>query len=268
MHGKVVLITGAGRGIGASVAQLLHLRGARLVLVDVQPAGLQALKEVLGEETVDYICCDVNDFDGMQTAAQRAAARFGGIDVVLANAGVEQWKPVRTVEPQDFRRVIETNVIGVFNSVRVALPSLIERRGYVMVVSSVSSYTALPGMASYAASKAAVEQFANVLRMEMHPYGVGIGSAHMSLVDTPMLDETRSSSEGFATLVTALPDPMRRPVDVDHCAKRLVDAIEHRRRYVDVPRWVTAARWLKPLLSMPIGQLPMTQQVKRNARIF
>jgi NAD(P)-dependent dehydrogenase (short-subunit alcohol dehydrogenase family) len=264
MHGKAVLITGAGRGIGASVARLLHRRGARLALVDVQPAGLQALKDALGDKTVEYICCDVNDFDGMQSAA----ARFGGIDVVLANAGVEQWKPVRTVEPHEFRRVIETNVIGVFNSVRVALPSLIERRGYIMVVSSVSSYTALPGMASYAASKAAVEQFANVLRMEMHPYGVGVGSAHMSLVDTPMLDETRSSSEGFATLVRALPGPMRRPVGVDDCAKRLVDAIEHRRRYVDDPRWVTAARWLKPLLSMPIGQLPMTRQVKRNARIF
>jgi NAD(P)-dependent dehydrogenase (short-subunit alcohol dehydrogenase family) len=268
MQGTVVLITGAGRGIGASVARLLHQRGARLALVDVRPDGLQALNEEIGEEAVAYITCDVNDFAGMQTAVQEVVARFGGIDVVLANAGVEQWEPVRTVEPEDFRRVIETNVIGVFNSVRVALPSLIDRRGYVMVVSSVSSYTALPGMASYAASKAAVEQFANVLRMEMISYGVGVGSAHMSLVDTPMLDETRSSSEGFATLVTALPTSMRRPVTVERCATRLVEAIEHRRRYVDVPRWVTAARWLKPLLSMPIGQRPMTHQVQRNARFF
>ncbi|WP_254849037.1 SDR family oxidoreductase [Mycobacterium sp. GA-1841] len=263
MSGSVVMITGAGRGIGASIARLLHHRGARLVLTDIDEASLQGLAVELGDKTVACITCDVTDFEGMQAAADTAIARFGGVDVVVANAGIEQWAPVRTVEPADFRRVIETNVIGVFNTVRAVLPSIIERRGYVLVVSSVSSYTALPGMASYAASKAGAEQFANVLRMELSAHGVRVGSAHMSLVDTPMLGETKSSAPSFAKLLAALPPPLRRPIAVDECAARLVTAIERRARYVHVPRWVAATRWLKPLLSTPAAQRPMTKQMKR-----
>ncbi|CAN5560733.1 SDR family oxidoreductase [soil metagenome] len=262
-RGKVVLITGAARGIGASMARLLHQRGALLVLIDVDESGLRALSNELGGETVACIGCDVNDFDAMHAAANTAAARFGAIDIVVANAGTEHWAPVRTVEPDVFRRVIETNVIGVFNTVRVALPSVIERRGYILVVASVSSYTAVPGMASYGASKAGVEQFANVLRMELAHHGVAVGSAHMSLVDTPMLRETQAESTAFTKLLAALPAPLRRPVTADKCAERLVDAIGQRRRYVDVPRWVAATRWLKPVLSTALAQRPMTQQMSQ-----
>lgn len=263
MAGKVVMITGAARGIGASIARLLQQRGARLVLIDIDDTGLRNLARDLGDDTALCITCDVTDFDGMQAAATAAVKRFGGIDVVVANAGIEQWAPVRTVEPNDFQRVIDTNIIGVFNTVRASLASVVERRGYVLVVGSVSSYSALPGMASYAASKAGIEQFANVLRMELSAYDVGVGLAQMSLVDTPMLRETQSSAEGFVKLIAALPPSMRRPVTADTCAERLVDAIDHRRRFVDVPRWVAAARWLKPLLSLSLAQRPMTRRMKQ-----
>jgi NAD(P)-dependent dehydrogenase (short-subunit alcohol dehydrogenase family) len=99
------------------------------------------------------------------------------------------------------------------------------------------------------------------LRIEVAHHGVGVGSAHMSLVDTPMLRETQSNSEGFTMLLAALPGPMRRAVTADKCAVRLVDAIEHRKRHVDVPSWVAAARWLKPVLSTPLAERPLSQQV-------
>jgi short-subunit dehydrogenase len=127
----------------------------------------------------------------------------------------------------------------------------------VLVVASVSSYTAVPGMASYAASKAGVEHFANVLRLELVHHGVDVGSAHMSLVDTPMLRDTHSASPEFKALLSALPAPMRRPVSAERCAAHLVRAIERRQRHVDVPRWVVGARWLKPLLSTAVGERPM-----------
>jgi NAD(P)-dependent dehydrogenase (short-subunit alcohol dehydrogenase family) len=190
----------------------------------------------------------------MQGAANTAQTRFGAIDVVVANAGTEHWAPVSAVDPAAFRQVIETNVIGVFNTVRAALPSLKHSRGYVLAVASVSSYTAVPGMAAYGASKAGVDHFATILRTEIAHCGVDVGSAYMSLVDTPMLHETNSASPGFATLLTALPGPLRHPVTAERCAARLVYAIEHRKRNVDVPRWVAAARWLKPALSTPLAQ--------------
>jgi NAD(P)-dependent dehydrogenase (short-subunit alcohol dehydrogenase family) len=263
LDGKVVMITGAARGIGASMARLLHRRGARLVLVDIDEHGVRALAAELGDEDVACVSGDVNDFGAMQAAAETAVTRFGAIDVVVANAGIEHWAPVQTVEPETFRRVIETNLIGVFHTVRAALPSIVDQRGYVLVVASTSSYTAVPGMAAYGASKAGVEQFANVLRAEVAHRGVGVGSAHMSLVDTPVLRETQSSSPEFTMLLAALPGPLRRSVTADKCAARLVDAIEHRKRRVDVPRWVAAARWLKPALSTPLAERALSKQVAR-----
>ncbi len=262
LRGKAVMITGAARGIGASMARLLHRRGARLVLIDIDERGLRALSDELGD---DIVCarCDVNDFDAMQAAAKAGVTRFGAIDVVVANAGIEHWAPVQTVEPDAFRRVIETNVIGVFNTVRSALSSIVEQRGYVLVVASASSYTAVPGMAAYGASKAGVEQFANVLRIELGHRGVAVGSAHMSLVDTPMLRETHSSSRGFRTFLEGLPAPMRRTVTSDECALRLVEAIEHRKRHVDVPKWVALARWLKPVLSTSLAERQGSQQMRQ-----
>lgn len=257
LDGSVVMITGAARGIGASMARLLHRRGARLVLVDIDESGLRALAGELGRDAVVWAGGDVSDFDGMQAAAKTAVTQFGAIDVVVANAGIEHWAPVTTVEPAAFRQVIETNLIGVFNTVRAALPSIIDSRGYVLVVASVSSYTAVPGMAAYGASKAGVDHFATILRIEVAHHGVDVGSAHMSLVDTPMLRQTRSDSAGFNAVLAALPGPLRRPVTADMCAARLVDAIDHRKRHVDVPRWVAAVRWLKPALSIPLAERPL-----------
>lgn len=257
------MITGAARGIGASMARLLYQRGARLVLIDVDESGLRSLTSELGDEVVVCGGCDVNDFDAIQAAVKTAVTRFGAIDAVVANAGVECWAPVLTIEPDAFRRVIETNVIGVFNTVRAALPSIIGQRGYILVVASVSSYSVVPGMAAYGASKAGVEQFANVLRVEVAHDGVAVGSAHMSLVDTPMLRETQSSSTAFTMLLAGLPAPMRRTVTADRCALRLVDAIQHRERHVDVPRWVTVTRWLKPLLSTSLADHLLSQQLQK-----
>jgi short-subunit dehydrogenase len=118
-------------------------------------------------------------------------------------------------------------------------------------------------MSAYGASKAGVEQFANVLRIELGHHGVAVGSAHMSLVDTPMLRETQSSSEGFTMFLAALPAPMRRTVTSDECALRLVEAIEHRKRHVDVPKWVAFARWLKPVLSTSLAERQGSQQMRK-----
>ena len=167
VHGKVVFITGGARGIGAEVARRLHDKGAKLVLTDLDEAALEALAAELGDERVLTVVADVRDLSAMQAAADQAVERFGGIDVVVANAGIASYGSVLQVDPEAFKRVLDINVLGVFHTVRATLPAVIDRRGYVLIVSSLAAFAAAPGLAPYDVSKAGVEHLANALRLEV-----------------------------------------------------------------------------------------------------
>ena len=130
LHGKVVFITGGARGIGAEVARRLRNKGAKLVLTDLDEAELAALAAELGEDRVLTAVADVRDLPAMQAAADQAVERFGGIDVVVANAGIASYGSVLQVDPEAVKRVLDVNLLGVFHTVRATLPALIERRGY------------------------------------------------------------------------------------------------------------------------------------------
>ena len=179
VNNKVVLITGGARGVGAEVARRLHEKGATVVLTDVDKAALAEIGRDLREDRVLTAVADVRDLAAMEEVASRAVDRFGGIDVVMANAGISTYGSVLKVDPEAFRTLIDVNIVGVFNTVRATLPSVIDRRGYVLIVSSAAAFAASPGLAPYNASKAAVEQFANALRLEVAHRGVAVGSAHM-----------------------------------------------------------------------------------------
>src|SRR5690606_23208091 len=112
---------------------------------------------------------------------------FGGIDVVIANAGVAPVGTVTTLPRDAFARTIDVNLMGVYDTVHAALPHVIERRGYILPISSGAAVMHLPMMAPYAASKAAVEAFANALRVELAPRGVAVGCAYFLFIDTDMV---------------------------------------------------------------------------------
>jgi NAD(P)-dependent dehydrogenase (short-subunit alcohol dehydrogenase family) len=246
---QVVLITGGANGIGAEVARRLHAKGAKLVLTDLDEQRLTTLVGDLSEHRVLAVAADVRDRAAMQSAAEQAIARFGGIDTVVANAGIGNFGSVLQVDPDEFRRLIDVNVLGVYHTVRAALPAVIARRGYVLIVSSLAAYTAAPGMAAYHASKAAVEQFANVLRLEVANVGVDVGSAHMSWIDTAMV------ADNFTEMVARLPYPLNRTTSVQQCAQAFVKGIERRKRRIYSPAWVGLVRWLKPVLSTGPAEL-------------
>ena len=152
---QVVFITGGGQGIGAEVARRLRAKGAKLVLTDLDEAALaERSAELGGDEHVLTVVADVRDLAAMQAAAAKAVEKFGGIDTVVANAGIASYGSVLHVDPDAVKRVLDVNLLGVFHTVRAALPSIIERRGYVLVVSSLAAFTAAPGMAPYDMSKA------------------------------------------------------------------------------------------------------------------
>jgi NAD(P)-dependent dehydrogenase (short-subunit alcohol dehydrogenase family) len=259
--GKVVFITGGAAGVGAEVARRLHDRGAKLVLTDVDEDALAKQAAALGADRVLTVGADVRDLGATQAAAAAAVQRFGGIDVVVANAGIASYGSVLQVDPEAFKRVLDINVLGVFHTVRATLPSVIERRGYVLVVSSLAAYAASPGLAAYNASKAAVEQFANALRLEVAHRGVDVGSAHMSWIDTAMVRDSKADLSTFGELVGKLPGPLKKTTSVAECGKAFVAGIEGRRRQVNCPRWVGAVRWLKPVLATPVGSAPVLKIV-------
>ncbi len=131
--------------------------------------------------------CDVTDRDGLQDAVDGAVERFGGIDVVVANAGIAPVGMTRSIDPSAFERTIEINLLGVWRTVRACLPHVIERRGYVLVIASLAAAMHGPGMAAYSASKAGAEAFADSLRVEVKQLGVDVGVGYFSFIDTEMV---------------------------------------------------------------------------------
>jgi NAD(P)-dependent dehydrogenase (short-subunit alcohol dehydrogenase family) len=254
MNGKVVFITGGARGVGAEVARRLHAKGAKLMLTDLDEAPLNELSEALGGDRVATVVADVRDLAAMQAAAELAVERFGCIDVVMANAGIASFGSVLQVDPEAFKRVLDVDLLGVFYTVRATLPAVIERRGYVLMVSSSAAFFAGPGLSPYHAAKAGVEHFANAVRLEVAHRGVAVGSAHMHWIDTPLVQEAKADLNAFNELLAVLPPPLGHTTTVEECGAAFVSGIERRKRRIYSPRWVGLVRWLRPLLSTPPGE--------------
>ncbi len=261
MNQKVVLITGGARGVGAEVARRLHAKGAELVLTDVDEAALNDIGTELGADRVLTVHADVRELDAMHSAVSQATERFGGIDVVMANAGISTYGSVLKVDPDAFRTLVDVNIVGVFNTVRAALPTVIERRGYVLVVSSAAAFGASAGLAPYDTAKAGVEHFASALRQEVAHHGVDVGSAHMLWIDTPLVQEAKSDLPSFRKMLDAMPGPLGRTTSVEACGKAFVKGIEERKRYVYCPGYVAWLRWLKPLLTTRLVEAALMKPV-------
>jgi NAD(P)-dependent dehydrogenase (short-subunit alcohol dehydrogenase family) len=238
IDGRVVLITGGARGIGADAARRLHARGARVALVDRDAAALAATASELGAAAFE---ADVTDRDALEQAVAGTVDRFGGIDVVVANAGISgEPAPVTRIDPDEFERVIEVNLLGVWRTVRAALPHVIERRGYVLPIASVAAIGPSPLLAAYVASKHGVEGFARSLRIEIAHTGTRVGVGYFSFIDTDMVREAYARPEAERLLGT-LPSLATKPLPVGAAGKAIVRGIERRSNRVYAPFWVPAA---------------------------
>ena len=186
VQGRTVLITGAARGIGAESARRLAARGANLALVGLEPEELRRVADPCGRNAA-WFEADVTDWSALEAAVEGAGERFGGIDVVMANAGIAPVGMVRSTDPAAFERTIEINLLGVWRTVRACLPHVIERRGYVLVIASLAAAVHSPGPAAYSASKAGAEAFADSLRVEVKHLGVDVGVGYFAFIDTDMV---------------------------------------------------------------------------------
>ena len=189
--GRRVLITGAARGIGAALAQRLADRGARVAVIGLEPELLAQVARKAGN--APWRECNVADNSQVEKAVDEIVAELGGLDIVIANAGIAAQLPLLGGDPKIMERTVAVNLLGSYYTMRAAGPHIAHPGGYALVVSSAAAVVQLPMMGAYSASKAGVEALGNTLRSELRHTGARVGVAYFAELDTDM------TSRGFST---------------------------------------------------------------------
>jgi NAD(P)-dependent dehydrogenase (short-subunit alcohol dehydrogenase family) len=248
LRGKRVLITGAARGIGAALAEKLASHGARLALIGLEPETMAAVAERCGEGTFVGEC-DVSDRDNVTRAIDAAADALGGLDVVVANAGIAAGGPVRSHHVRAWERVIEINLLGVMYTDRAALPHLERSRGYLLNIASTAAVLRGPGMSAYCAAKAGVEALSDCMRVEMAPYGVDVGVAYFLFLDTDMVRDGEREMPLLQKTKSEMPGPIAKTYPLPPAIDEIAAAIAERRRRISYPRWFLKVLWMRQLFA-------------------
>jgi NAD(P)-dependent dehydrogenase (short-subunit alcohol dehydrogenase family) len=267
LRGQRVLITGAARGIGAALAERLASHGARLALVGLEPEKMAAVAARCGEGTF-VAQCDVSDNQRVTEAIDAAAEALGGLDVVVANAGIAAGGPLRSQDLRSWERVIEINLLGVMYTDRAALPHLERSRGYVLNIASTAAALRGPGMTAYCAAKAGVEALSDCLRIEMQPSGVQVGVAYFLFLDTDMVNDAERESPLLQRAKAEMPGFLSRTYPLPPAIDEVVAAIAQRRRRVSYPRWFLKALPLRQLLVSPWAERRTAKNVPDSIREY
>jgi NAD(P)-dependent dehydrogenase (short-subunit alcohol dehydrogenase family) len=169
-------VTGAAGGIGRALCLRFGREGAQIAALDLDREGLDALAGELREAQIETLVepCDVTDPDQCARAIASVHQRFGGVDVLINNAGISHRSPVVETELQVYRRVMDVNFFGAVHCTKPAMQSLLERRGLIIVISSIAGRGPLPGRTGYSASKHALHGFFETLRCELADRGVRV----------------------------------------------------------------------------------------------
>ncbi|NYT64488.1 SDR family oxidoreductase [Alcaligenaceae bacterium] len=194
LAGKVVLITGAGSGLGYAMAQAFAATGARLALLDISKVGLEQcraqLLSVFPDLSVQIYVASVTDEQAVHAAVAQAQATFGGIDVLLNNAGIAMNQPTHELSGADWRKTIDINVNGVFYCAQAVAQGMIAQgQGVILNISSMYGQVAAPERAAYCTSKAAVSMLTKVLAIEWGKQGLRVNAIAPGYVKTALVDQ-------------------------------------------------------------------------------
>jgi meso-butanediol dehydrogenase/(S,S)-butanediol dehydrogenase/diacetyl reductase len=185
-EGRVVIVTGAGSGIGEGTARRFSQEGANVVLLGDHERNIKRVARDLPEERTMTLVADVSDWRAMERAVTTVVKKWRYLHVMVNNAGIFEGSTVLETKPEEWERVISTNAGGVFNGSRAALPHLLKTRGCIVNVSSVSGLRADWGMSAYNASKGAVSQLTRAMALDYTSKGVRVNAVAPSFTLSEM----------------------------------------------------------------------------------
>jgi NAD(P)-dependent dehydrogenase (short-subunit alcohol dehydrogenase family) len=246
LENRVVAITGAAGGIGSALARCFAAHGSRLALLDLDVAGARAVADQLGAGGTQALglACDVTDRDSCGRAIAAVEERFGGIDVLVNNAGITHVGPVAETQPSVLRAVMDVNFFGAVHGTQAALPSLLARRGMVVVISSIAGFAPLAGRAGYAASKHALHGLFESLRVECRDAGLRVLMVCPGFTDTGIAAAALGPDGGPPRDVRTTTGRIATP---DQVARRIVRAVQRDRRQIVLSPVGHASYWLTRL---------------------
>ena len=188
LEGKVALVTGGARGMGAAEARLFVKEGAQVAAADVLDDAGEALATELGDAAA-YLHLDVTSEDDWTSAVSQTVERFGTLDVLVNNAGILKFAAIEQMSLRDYRQVIDVNQVGVFLGMRAVIATMKDsgRGGSIVNISSVEGIRGAPMLVAYAASKFAVHGMTKAAAVELGTYGIRVNSVHPGGIDTPMV---------------------------------------------------------------------------------
>ncbi len=226
---KVVVVTGATGGIGRALSWRFATAGARIVLIDLdmeQMSALQNQVERSGTEVLS-IECDITDYERCQAAMQQVVDRFGGIDVLINNAGISHQSQFSETDMAVFRQIMEVNYFGAIHCTKAALDSLVQRHGMIISLSSTGGFAPMLGRVAYSASKHALHGLFESLRVELKDKGVQVMIACPGATATDMRKTTMDGAGNVLELPADAAGSVASPPDVAEAIFR--GAVNNRR---------------------------------------
>ena len=263
LGGKVALVTGGARGIGLATARALAARGASVVVVDLDAGAAEAAAAQVHDTRALGLAVDVTDRGALPRAVAATVERFGGLDVVVANAGIAPTgATMHAMSTESFERVLDVDLQGVYRTVDVALPEIIRRRGHVVVIGSVYSFVNGVGVAPYAMAKAGVEQLGRLLRVELARHGASATVAYFGFIDTVMVQQGIDADPLGDTMLSELPGPLRKRLQPKVAGEAIVRGIERRKPRVIRPRAWAVVSVLRGIIN-PL----LDRRMERDAKL-
>jgi NAD(P)-dependent dehydrogenase (short-subunit alcohol dehydrogenase family) len=198
--GRRAIVSGAGRGIGLAIARRLVEGGARVAVADVDAGGANEAAVALGNGSIG-VSCDVRSMADVNAAVATTVEAFGGLDLLVNNAGIEIAKQITELTEDDFSRVLDINVMGTFRFTKAAVPALAAAEGSAIVnLSSVAGTAGGPLLSAYCASKGAVIRFTESAAIERRQAGIRVNAVCPGLIQTEMADRLAAPIEAIAPI--------------------------------------------------------------------